>query len=266
MNVTTKETMNSQTFQRGDVLSVCAKLSAASFHLVYADPPYFSGKIRSKQASPHHYDDRWDSLEDYLEWLERTIAAQHRLLAPSGVFVLHLDWRAVHYAKVRCDAIFGYDNFINEIVWSYRTGGLTRRALARKHDTLLAYGRSADYTFHPQLEKSYLAHDYGFSNITLERDERGTYRMANMRDVWDIPALRGNQPEATDYPTQKPVALLWRLIELFSSPNDLVGDFFCGSGTTAVAAQSAGRRFFTSDRNPAALRIARKRVAELANH
>ena len=88
---------------------------------------------------------------------------------------------------------------------------MSKRWFGRKHDTILFYSKSGRYTFHPQKEKSYLTHKYGFANVEIEQDAQGYFRRAAMRDVWDIPALRGNQPEATGYPTQKPLALYERL-------------------------------------------------------
>ena len=131
-------------------------------------------------------------------------------------------------------------NCRNEIVWLYKTGGTSKRWFSRKHDTILFYSKSDRYTFHPQQEKSYLTHRYGFANIDIQQDARGYYRLAAMRDVWDIPALRGNQPEAVGYPTQKPLALYERIIRASSNPGDILLDPFCGSGTTAAGGRAAG--------------------------
>ena len=121
------------------------------------------------------------------------------------------------------------------------------RWFSRKHDIILFYSKADAYTFRPQREKSYLTHKYGFSNIDIEQDAGGYYRMVAMRDVWDIAALRGNQPEAVGYPTQKPLALYERIIRAASNEGDVVLDPFCGSGTTAVAAERLGRRWLAMD-------------------
>ena len=149
--------------------------------------------------------------------------------------------------KLLLDAIFGAGNFHNEIVWYYKTGGVSKRWFGRKHDTILFYSKGDHYTFHPQQEKSYLSHKYGFSNIDIEEDDRGYFRRVAMRDVWDIPALRGNQPEATGFPTQKPLTLYERIIKASSNEGDIVLDPFCGSGTTVVAAERLGRQWLAMD-------------------
>jgi len=115
-------------------------------------------------------------------------------------------------------------------------------------------------TWNPQKEKSYLMHRYGFSNVEIHEDDHGRYTRVRCRDVFDIPALRGNQPERVDYPTQKPEALLERMILASTDPGDLVMDLFCGSGTAAAAAARLGRRWIACDRSPAAIRVARKRL------
>ena len=157
------------------------------------------------------------------------------------------------------DDIFGAENFRNEIVWSYRTGGVSKRWFVRKHDIIFCYGKSAQdqitqrapplkTKFNPMKEKSYLTHKYGFSTIKIEEDEGGYYRMAQIRDVWEIPALRGNHPEEwRGYPTQKPRALLRRIIEASTNEGDVVLDPFCGCGPVIVEAHSLGWRFFGVD-------------------
>jgi len=230
--------------------------------LIYCDPPFFTGvKRRGRKGSPS-YSDNWPSMESYIAWLRERVVAMRDALSDQACLVLHLDWHAVHYAKVMCDEVFGAHRFVNEIIWAFRTGGTSKRRLARKHDTLLVYSKSKDYAFFPQMEKRYLAHRYGFSNIQVEEDEGGHYRYALMRDVWEMPALRGNQPECSGYPTQKPLVLLERIIELFTEPGALVGDFFCGSGTSAVAALKLGRSAFASDASAEAINVARARLSE----
>lgn len=255
----------------GDALDVLASAQAGSLDFVYCDPPFFTGRKqarptrksgRARAALAQSFDDRWDSMGAYLAWLEPRIAAMREALAPHGVFALHLDWHAGHYAKVMCDRLFGYENFVNEIVWAFRTGGTGKRWLARKHDNILVYGRTDRWAFYPQQEKRYLSHKYGFSNITLHEDDGGVFRWANMRDVWEIPALRGNQPENTGYPTQKPLTLLARLLECFTKPGDVAGDLCCGSGTLAVAAQNLGRGFVCADISLAALDVTQRRLGK----
>ncbi|MDE2857620.1 MAG: site-specific DNA-methyltransferase [Chloroflexota bacterium] len=262
-------------FYGGDNLPFLRALPAASIHLIATDPPFnkdrdFGAAFRDRWSWERDARAEWiDDIKDacpalwflietarqtagermsaYLCWLGIRLLAMHRVLRGDGSLYLHIDHSTQAYVKLALDAIFGAGNFRNEIVWYYKTGGLSKRWFSRKHDTILFYSKSDSYVFHSQQEKSYLAHKYGFSNISLDEDSRGVYRMAAMRDVWDIPALRGNQAEATGYPTQKPLALYERIIQASSAEGDIVLDPFCGSGTTVVAAERLGRRWMAAD-------------------
>lgn len=245
---------------RGDALSCARAFPSESFDLLYADPPFFTGRSHRVLEGGSFPDRRAGGMEGYLAWLEPRMVEMRRLLAPSGSLFVHLDWHASHAVKLLLDRIFGPRRFVNEIVWAYRTGGTSGRRLARKHDTIFFYSRSAEYKFHPLRERSDLRHDYGFANANVQRDERGPFRMTLMRDVWEIPALRGNMPERVAYPTQKPLALLRRIVRLASDPGDLIGDFFCGSGTTVAAALLERRKGVGADVEPGALRIATARL------
>ncbi|MCC6573140.1 MAG: site-specific DNA-methyltransferase [Planctomycetes bacterium] len=242
-----------------DALELAPRLPRASVDLLYLDPPFFTQ--REQKRGSKGYDDRWPGgLADYLAFLRRLVEACVPLLSERGVIALHLDWRAAHYGRLELERALGADNFVNEIIWSYRTGGLSKRWLARKHDTIHVFSRGPKYTFNRQTEKSYLSHRYGFSNVEIFQDEKGPYTMAAMRDVWDVAALRGNQPENAGYPTQKPQALLERLIGCFSRKGDVVADFCCGSGTTLVAAVKAGRNALGCDIGRQAVEIAQRRL------
>ena len=183
----------------------------------------------------------------FLCWLGVRLMEMHRVLRHDGSLYLHIDYTAHAYVKCLLDAIFGEQYFRNEIVWYYKTGGVSRRWFGRKHDTLLYYTKSDQYTFKLQKEKSYLSHKYGFSNVDIKEDDRGFYTMVTMRDVWDIAALRGNQPEATGFPTQKPLALYERIILASSNEGDIVLDPFCGCATTPVAAERLKRQWLGMD-------------------
>ena len=184
----------------------------------------------------------------FLCFLSVRLLEMRRVLKPTGSIYLHCDHTANSYIRMVMDAIFGHRNFRNEIVWFYKTGGTSKRWFSRKHDTILFYAKSREYAFIPQKEKSYLAHKYGFSNIEINQDEQGFYTMVGMRDVWDIPALRGNQPENTGSPDQKPLAVYERIIMASSNPGDLVLDPFAGCATTIMAARKHGRRWVGIDR------------------
>lgn len=243
---------------RLEALDLARRLPSGSVDLIYADPPFGTGRLRRSRNGG--YED--PGGDRYLRWLAAHFDAFHRLLSDRGSLFVHLDWRAAPHARLTLDRIFGSDRLVNEIVWAYRTGGVPRRRLARKHDTILFYAKTDRYTFHRMKERSALSHTYGYANVTILQDEEGPYRETYLRDVWEIPALRGNMRETTGYPTQKPVALLERILRVASSPGDLVFDPFTGSGTAACAAERLGRRWIACDVSAEALSILRRRVAE----
>jgi site-specific DNA-methyltransferase (adenine-specific) len=183
-----------------------------------------------------------------------------RVLKDTGSIYLHCDPKASAHLRLLMDAIFGPKNFVNEIIWLYKTGGMSKRWFGRKHDVILFYSKTPDYKFTLLKEKSYLMHKYGFSNVKIEEDEGGYYTLVGMRDVWDIPALRGNQPEALGYPTQKPEAVLERVIEASTDPDDVVLDPFCGCGTTISVAQRLGRKWVGIDVTYLAISLIKSRL------
>ncbi len=199
----------------------------------------------------------------YLSMMAPRLVELRRVLKPTGSLYLHCDPTASHYLKLLMDAVFGTERFLNEIVWYYKTGGASKSHWSRKHDTILLYTKTGDWTFSPQKEKSYLMHKYGFTNVTIEQDDGGYYTWVNARDVWDIPALRGNQPERLGYPTQKPEALLTRIIEASCPPDGVVLDPFCGCGTTIAAAEKLKRRWIGIDVTYLAISLIKSRLAEM---
>jgi len=288
------------TFYHGDCLFVLRHdIPPESVDLIYLDPPFFTGKIQRGQWRPDAmevsfedskrfwkekgisiYAPEWvkhiavkrPDFASYLYYMMERLQACHKVLKSTGSIYLHCDYRASHYLKMVMDKIFTPDRFINEIVWYYKTGGMSKRWLGRKHDTILFYSKGETCKFNPQKEKSYLTHKYGFSNIQIHEDEHGYYTWVGMRDVWDIPALRGNQPETTGYPTQKPEELLERIIRLSSDEGDLILDPFCGCGTTVIVASKLNRQFIgididTSEREqgelPTAFTVIKNRSHEL---
>jgi site-specific DNA-methyltransferase (adenine-specific) len=150
------------------------------------------------------------------------------------------------------DDIAGEQNFLNEIVWAYRSGGASKRHLSRKHDTLLWYAKGDGYTFNPQ--RVPYAPGTDVSRPGFHPDGK------LMTDVWDISFISTSSHERTGWPTQKPVTLLSRVVELFSNRGDVVLDPFCGSGTTGVAAKRLGRGSVLLDVNPDATALAGERV------
>ena len=168
--------------------------------------------------------------------------------------------------KVYMDELFGIKNFRNHIIWSYKSGGASKQNFSRKHDDILFYTKGKKYTFNIQKEKSYMAHKYGFSNIEKFYDEekKQWYREAITRDVWDIDIVPNkNKTQKIYYNTQKPKALLERIIKASSNEGDIVADFFCGSGTSLVVAKELGRNYIGCDINPKAIEITNNRLMEI---
>ena len=184
----------------------------------------------------------------------------YRILKDTGSLYWQCDTTMSPAIKLMLDIIFGRSNFRNEIIWLYRTGGVSKRYFARKHDTILFYSKTDSYDFQPQTEKSYVSHKYGFKNIKIQNDDKGLFTEVAMRDVWDIAALRGNQPETMGYPTQKPLKLFERIIEASSKEGQLVLDPFCGCATTPIAALKLGRNFIGIDVNGTAMRLIQQRL------
>jgi len=265
----------------GDNLSVMAALLPeyeGRINLIYADPPFFTNRKYSARIGrgedsrkpgnwqlAEGYHDHWDDLDSYLDFLYQRLSMMHRLLAPNGTLYLHLDWHADAYARLLLDEIFGADRLLNEIIWTYHGPSPIRSAFNRKHDTILAYVKSEGYTFNVDAVREpynqntvktfHSSRKAGFGKIPdLERGKVP-------EDWWYFPVIARLHNERTGYPTQKPVALLERMILASSNPGDIVADFFCGSGTTASVAAQHGRSFIACDETFRALHTTRGRLA-----
>ena len=266
----------------GDNLLVMGSLLekfAGKIDLIYIDPPFATGsdfsfetpvggsgrRIFKRQSIIEEkiYRDTWGSGNaSYLKMMRNRLMIMRDLLSDNGSIYVHLDSRMMPLVRLLLDEIFGGEKRINEIIWFYKTGGMPEKlGWGRKHDNILFYAKIPSRArWNPQKEKSYLMHNYGFSNIEILSDQQGQYTLVNCRDVFDIPALRGNQPERVDYPTQKPEALLERIINASSNAGDLVADFFCGSGTTLAVAEKLGRRWIGCDLGRWGIHVTRKRL------
>lgn len=272
---------------QGDAVAVLEALPASlRFQCIYWDPPFFSRKVQA--ADRGQFLDRWDSLEAYLAAMQRVWEPMAARLAPEGFFALHCDWHASHYLKVMGDRLLGYHNFRNEIVWHYhgrRQAAHTR--LNAKHDVILVWAASKKATMQPLYEPWDRDYYVRMKRQKVHRDEDGrewiwghrgrgkshAYRIyldevvaqgRAVDDVWELPIINTSSRERLGYPTQKPLQLLTRLVELLTRPGDWVGDFMAGSGTTGEAALRLGRRVVLADRNPEAVAIMRARLSQLA--
>ena len=253
-----------------DNLTWMAGLPDEILDLVYIDPPFMTNSLRT-QASGESYDDRWSGgIDEYVAFLAPRLEQIHRLLRETGTLYVHLDQRTSHYVKVVLDRIFGSRNFLNEIIWSYRTGGRSTRWFARKHDAILVFAkRLGRHTFNLQRGGKFrtdgLNHDETGRPYKVTRKGRLYFHPDGpaLTDVWEIPFLSTGARERTGYPSQKPEALLERIIRASSHPGDVVADVFCGSGTTLVAAKKMARHWTGCDISPHAAALAEERLARL---
>ena len=242
---------------------------------IYIDPPFFSKasydaviKVHGadgEMAVKHRaYEDVWkEGMAEYLKMLAIRLMLMRDLLSREGTIWVHLDWHGVHYVKIIMDEIFGEKNFINEIIWTYTSGGSSKRHFARKHDTILVYAKSDKYYINLPKEKSYNRglKPYRFKGVEEFQDETGWYTMVNMKDVWSIDMVGRTSAERTGYATQKPEALLERIVEAGSREGDICADFFCGSATLGAAAGKLGRRWICCDNGMLAVAAAMKRLS-----
>ncbi len=267
---------------RSSVLPALHAEFAGAVDLIYIDPPFMTGRTFNN-GEQIAYSDTWNNdLDGYLQWLYETLHQLYRLLAREGSLYIHLDWRVTHYAKIMLDEIFGTSvqvngpGFKNEIIWHYQSGGNSQRYFARKHDTILLYTKSGQYCFHGERvgtqrgkqKRNHMRKEVGpdgrvswsirSAGRTYTYSEEATMARA---DVWsDISHLHQRDPERTGYATQKPEALLERILLASSDENQLVLDCFCGSGVMPAVAGRLGRRWIASDKSEVAIAMTRERV------
>ena len=260
----------------GDNVDALAGLPDASFRLIYIDPPFNTGRVQSRQATTmtraaggdrtgfnghtyetikgllYSYD---DAFADYWAFLEPRLYEAWRLLDDRGTLYLHLDYREVHYAKVVLDALFGRENFLNEIIWAYDYGARATKKWPAKHDTILVYVKDPKKYFFDNASvdrEPYMAPGL----VTPEKAARGKLPT----DVWWHTIVSPTGKEKTGYATQKPEGILRRIVQASSAPGDWVLDFFAGSGTTGAVAAALDRRFVLIEQNPEAIEIMRSRL------
>lgn len=276
----------------GDNLHVMRQLPSESIDLIYIDPPFFSGKqynvIFGDQNELRSFSDIWEGgMPGYLVWLNARLYEMKRLLKKTGSIYVHCDHHASHYIKVEMDKIFGYENLVNEIVWCYSQGGRSKDHFPRKHDVIFWYAKTKTWQFDDsEIKVPYELLSQKSQTSFTKTDEHGRlykeiygpgkkklYRYYEDKgkspyDWWaDIHQMTGRTAasgnEYIGYPTQKPEALLERIIRACSKQGDLVADFMAGGGTTAAVAQRLGRRWMACDQSRVAVAITADRVTRL---
>lgn len=264
-------------------------------NLIYIDPPFDTGADFSFTATvPDHpdtpeddsftftkapsiieqkaYRDTWGrGLDSYLQWFYETVVLLHELLHETGSLYVHLDWHMVHYAKVMLDDLFGEENFHNEIIWNYHRFGVgQQKQFTRAHDNILWYSKGNSWVFNinevrvPYSEKTRANFLKGLSGSGFGAGELNPKGKIPEDFMTIAPAYKSLQ-EVLPFPTQKPEALLERIIKASSNEGDLVLDCFCGSGTTAAVAEKLNRRWIACDLGRFAIHTTRKRLLGIPN-
>lgn len=263
------------------VLSHLLKEYRGAIDLIYIDPPFDSKadyvkkvKIRGEQIDgtgqglfeEKQYTDIWEK-DEYLQFMYERLLLMRELLSETGSIYLHCDWHKNAHLRLVMDEVFGEGNFLNEIIWGYRTGGISKGFYARKHDDLLFYAKNAGKVlFNTQFYKSYQQKKYNFKGVEdlWDEEKKQWYHNSVCRDIWDdIYPIGTENSERVDYPTQKPEALVERIIKASTNEGDVVADFFMGSGTTQAMAQKMGRRWIGCDINIGAIQTATKRLNQI---
>jgi DNA modification methylase len=263
---------------RGDCLNVLDLIADDSVDLIYIDPPFYSQRfyetIWGEAEERFAFEDRWKGgIQTYLNYLVERVRKMHAKLKPGGSFFLHLDWHICHYMKIELDKIFDYHAFQNEVIWSYRRWPSPSSHFQRMHDNILFYAKGGKpNTFNVEYEANSPSYQKRFGGktqmldpetrsrkITLKTASKGLPR----RDVWEISIVAGSSKERIGYPTQKPVALLERIIQASSNKGDLILDAYCGCGTTLEAAQRLNRRWIGVDISQTAVRVVQNRLRKI---
>ncbi|MGI9296716.1 MAG: DNA-methyltransferase [Gammaproteobacteria bacterium] len=264
----------------GDNLPHLQKMAAESVALVYIDPPFNTGKnqrrTRIKTARAETGDRTGfggrrykteivgesgyaDSFSDFCGFLRPRLAEARRILRADGGLFFHIDWREAHRCRILLEEIFGgAAHCINEIIWAYDFGGRGKNRWPAKHDTIYWFAKDP---------KNYIFNYDAIDRIPyMAPGLAGAEKAARGKtptDVWWNTIVATNGREKTGYPTQKPLAILERIVRVHSNPGDTVLDFFAGSGTTGEAALKNGRKCVLMDENPEAIRVMRRRIAEI---
>ena len=267
----------------GDSCTELKKISADSVNLVYLDPPFFSQKEHELSSRTdgkvYSFDDKFSSKSEYLSFMSEILSEIKRILKTDGAVFLHCDRYASHNLRAVLDEIFGEENFQSEIIWSYKRWSNSKKGLLNAHQNIYFYSKSKNFKFNQfytdyspstnidQILQERARNSKGKSeykkdsdgNVVLATEKKGV----PLSDVWEIPFLNPKAKERCGYPTQKPVKLIQRIIELVTDENDLVLDPFCGSGTTCVAAKSLHRNYIGIDKNPDAITLSEKRLSDM---
>ncbi len=275
--------METNKIYHGNCVEKLKEIEANKVDLIYFDPPFFTQRKHSltnkDNSKTYEFDDKYNSIEEYLELVENVLVQSKRVLKNTGSVFLHCDKTASHNIRVVMDKVFGRENFQSEIIWSYKRWSNAKKGLLNAHQVIFFYSKTQDFKFNTlytdysattnldQILQDRERNENGKSvykkdengNIVLGKEKKGV----PLSDVWEIPYLNPKAKERTGYPTQKPVLLLNQILNIVTDEDDLVVDPFCGSGTTCVSAKSLKRQFIGIDISKDAVELANSRLEEM---
>lgn len=266
---------------QGNCLEVLPSLADESFQLVYLDSPFFTQKTHAlttrDNAAKYSFDDCWESRRDYLAFMREVLIACRKKLKKDGGLFLHCDKSASHHLRLLLDEVFGEKYFQSEIIWAYKRWSNAKKGLLNSHQTIYFYSKTADFKFNfiyqdysptTNLDQILQARERDKNGKSVyQRDDAGNVILAEpkkgvpLSDVWQIPFLNPKAKERAGYPTQKPILLLERILEIATDENDALLDPMCGSGSALVAAKLLNRRFTGIDVSAEAVALAKMRLA-----
>ena len=275
--------METNKIYHGNCVEKLKEIEANKVDLIYFDPPFFTQRKHSltnkDNSKTYEFDDKYNSIEEYLELVENVLLESKRVLKNTGSVFLHCDKTASHNIRVVMDKVFGRENFQSEIIWSYKRWSNAKKGLLNAHQVIFFYSKTQDFKFNTlytdysattnldQILQDRERNENGKSvykkdengNVVLGKEKKGV----PLSDVWEIPYLNPKAKERTGYPTQKPVLLLNQILNIVTDEGDLVVDPFCGSGTTCVSAKSLKRQFIGIDISQDAVELANSRLEEM---
>ncbi|PIZ05373.1 MAG: site-specific DNA-methyltransferase [Flavobacteriales bacterium CG_4_10_14_0_8_um_filter_32_5] len=275
--------METNKIYHGNCVEKLKEIEANKVDLIYFDPPFFTQRKHSltnkDNSKTYEFDDKYNSIEEYLELVENVLVQSKRVLKNTGSVFLHCDKTASHNIRAVMDKVFGRENFQSEIIWSYKRWSNAKKGLLNAHQVIFFYSKTQDFKFNTlytdysattnldQILQDRERDENGKSvykkdengNVILGKEKKGV----PLSDVWEIPYLNPKAKERTGYPTQKPVLLLNQILNIVTDEGDLVVDPFCGSGTTCVSAKSLKRQFIGIDISQDAVELAYSRLEEM---
>ena len=263
----------------GDCLKKMKNFISDSVDLIYLDPPFFTQikqVLKDKSLKEYSFNDNWVSIDEYKIFIKARLIECKKVLKETGSIFLHCDKTASHHLRILLDEVFGRDNFQSEIIWNYKRWSNAKKGLLNAHQVILFYSKTKDFTFNTlftdysettNIDQIFQKRKRDKNGKTVyQKHENGKCKLMEQKkgvplsDVWEIPYLNPKAKERVGYPTQKPILLLERIIQIASNEGETILDPFCGSGTTLVAAKLLNRKYIGIDISQDAIELSSKRL------